>query len=41
MLGGGHGGARTNGEQGDIVTLKRGSNSAPYLVARLKRDAQD
>jgi hypothetical protein len=34
-----HGGERK--EQGDNGTLSRGSNSASYLVRRLKRDAPE
>jgi hypothetical protein len=37
-----HGGERTKAdEQGDIGTLNRGSNSAAYLAARIKRDAPE
>jgi hypothetical protein len=33
-----HGGRRIKGGQGAIGTLKRGSHSKRYIIARLKRD---
>src|SRR5262245_14976898 len=34
-----HGGKRLKGQRGPNSTLKRGSSSAPYVLARLERDA--
>jgi len=33
-----HGGPRRKGQQGDNITLKRGSTSREYILARLERD---
>jgi hypothetical protein len=36
-----HGGKRLKGQRGPNSTLKRGSSSGPYVLARLQRDAEE